>query len=61
MITNDFINVIFKKVLFPDANKFGQKMLEKMGWQQGKGLGANENGITEHIKMSYKNDSKGKY
>ncbi|KAJ8956330.1 hypothetical protein NQ318_015068 [Aromia moschata] len=42
-----------------DVNKFGQKMLEKMGWQQGKGLGAKEDGITEHIKVSYKNDSKG--
>ncbi|CAH0548766.1 unnamed protein product [Brassicogethes aeneus] len=42
-----------------DPNKFGQKMLEKMGWSSGKGLGAKENGITEHIKVSYKNDSKG--
>lgn len=30
-----------------------------MGWSQGKGLGANLDGITEHIKVSYKNDSKG--
>ncbi|XP_072387575.1 uncharacterized protein [Diabrotica undecimpunctata] len=42
-----------------DANKFGQKLLEKMGWQSGKGLGAKEDGIKEHIKISYKNDSKG--
>ncbi|KAG5888813.1 hypothetical protein JTB14_016015 [Gonioctena quinquepunctata] len=42
-----------------DANKFGQKMLEKMGWQHGKGLGAKESGITEHIKIPYKNDSRG--
>lgn len=42
-----------------DSNKFGQKMLEKMGWQHGKGLGAKEDGITEHVKVSYKNDSKG--
>lgn len=46
--------------LIVDANKFGQRMLEKMGWQLGKGLGANENGITENIKVSYKNDSQGK-
>lgn len=32
-----------------------------MGWSQGKGLGANEDGITEHIKVGYKNDSKGTY
>lgn len=48
------------KLKIIDSNKFGQKMLEKMGWQQGKGLGANENGITEHVKMSIKNDSQGK-
>lgn len=42
-----------------DSNKFGQKMLEKMGWSKGKGLGAKENGITEHVRVSYKNDSKG--
>ncbi|XP_056639861.1 uncharacterized protein PF3D7_1120600-like [Diorhabda sublineata] len=42
-----------------DANKFGQKMLEKMGWQNGKGLGRKEDGITEHIKVSHKNDNKG--
>ncbi|KAJ8916508.1 hypothetical protein NQ315_000150 [Exocentrus adspersus] len=42
-----------------DSNKFGQKMLERMGWQHGKGLGAKEDGITEHVKVSYKNDSKG--
>ncbi|KAL3270739.1 hypothetical protein HHI36_021264 [Cryptolaemus montrouzieri] len=42
-----------------DSNKFGQKLLEKMGWSAGKGLGAKEDGITEHIKVSYKNDSKG--
>lgn len=35
-------------------------MLEKMGWQQGKGLGVKEDGIKEQIKVSYKNDSKGK-
>lgn len=34
-------------------------MLEKMGWSRGKGLGAREDGITEHIRISYKNDSKG--
>lgn len=42
-----------------DANKYGQKLMEKMGWSSGKGLGAKEDGVTEHIKVSYKNDSKG--
>ncbi|KAI8437439.1 hypothetical protein MSG28_011762 [Choristoneura fumiferana] len=42
-----------------DSNKFGQRMLEKMGWSSGKGLGANENGIVEHVIARYKNDEKG--
>src|SRR5690349_4836719 len=31
-----------------DTNKFGFKMMEKMGWSQGKGLGAKEDGVQEH-------------
>ncbi|XP_022121144.1 PIN2/TERF1-interacting telomerase inhibitor 1 [Pieris rapae] len=42
-----------------DTNKFGQRMLEKMGWSAGKGLGAKENGIVEHVIAKYKNDDKG--
>lgn len=34
-------------------------MLEKMGWSSGKGLGANEQGMTEHVKVSYKNNQSG--
>lgn len=35
-------------------------MLEKMGWTSGKGLGVNEQGITEHVRVSFKNDTGGK-
>ncbi|CAK1594021.1 unnamed protein product [Parnassius mnemosyne] len=42
-----------------DNTKFGQRMLEKMGWSAGKGLGAKENGIVEHVVARYKNDEKG--
>ncbi|XP_014474939.1 PREDICTED: uncharacterized protein LOC106744564 isoform X2 [Dinoponera quadriceps] len=35
-----------------DNDKIGQKMLEKMGWTSGKGLGVNEQGITEHIRVN---------
>ncbi|XP_058795312.1 uncharacterized protein LOC131666552 [Phymastichus coffea] len=42
-----------------DPNKFGQKMLEKMGWSVGKGLGVNEQGMTEHVRVKVKNDQVG--
>ncbi|XP_040204024.1 PIN2/TERF1-interacting telomerase inhibitor 1 [Rana temporaria] len=42
-----------------DESKFGQKMLEKMGWSKGKGLGAQEQGSTEHIKVQVKNNTMG--
>jgi hypothetical protein len=34
-------------------------MLERMGWQKGKGLGANEDGKVDHITVKVKNDSTG--
>ncbi|XP_053104846.1 PIN2/TERF1-interacting telomerase inhibitor 1 isoform X2 [Hemicordylus capensis] len=42
-----------------DESKFGQKMLEKMGWSKGKGLGAQEQGNTEHIKVHVKTNTLG--
>ncbi|KAG0331265.1 PIN2/TERF1-interacting telomerase inhibitor 1 [Podila horticola] len=42
-----------------DTNKFGLKMMEKMGWAQGKGLGANEDGVTEHVKVKLKENHLG--
>ncbi|XP_061481796.1 PIN2/TERF1-interacting telomerase inhibitor 1 isoform X2 [Rhineura floridana] len=42
-----------------DESKFGQKMLEKMGWSKGKGLGAQEQGNTQHIKVQLKNNTLG--
>ncbi|XP_069579625.1 PIN2/TERF1-interacting telomerase inhibitor 1 [Brachyistius frenatus] len=42
-----------------DESKFGQKMLERMGWSKGKGLGRTEQGSTDHIKVKLKNDNYG--
>ncbi|XP_041831675.1 PIN2/TERF1-interacting telomerase inhibitor 1 [Melanotaenia boesemani] len=42
-----------------DDSKFGQKMLERMGWTKGKGLGRSEQGSTDHIKVKVKNNSYG--
>ena len=37
-----------------DQDNFGMKMLQKMGWKEGKGLGAREDGVVEHLKVSLK-------
>jgi len=42
-----------------DKSKFGMKMLQKMGWSEGKGLGKTEEGMTSHIKVSMKRDNGG--
>jgi len=42
-----------------DTGKFGHKMLTKMGWAPGKGLGANEDGNTEHVKVRLKDNNFG--
>ena len=42
-----------------DKSKFGYKMLQKMGWSEGKGLGAAEDGALEHVKVKMKCDTSG--
>ena len=43
----------------PDTNKFGYKLLSSMGWAPGKGLGINEDGGQEHIKIRLKENNYG--
>lgn len=38
---------------------FGQKMMEKMGWEKGKGLGRNADGMTQAIEVKEKKDTLG--
>ena len=43
-----------------DKTKFGFRMLEKMGWRDGRGLGVNEDGNKEHVKIHKKDDNLGR-
>ncbi|KAL7735074.1 hypothetical protein ACLKA6_000843 [Drosophila palustris] len=47
------------KALYEDDSRFGTKMLEKMGWSKGRGLGANEDGAQEFVRIRFKNDAEG--
>ncbi|XP_063696448.1 PIN2/TERF1-interacting telomerase inhibitor 1 isoform X1 [Culicoides brevitarsis] len=44
------------KALYEDESSFGSRMLAKMGWSKGKGLGANLDGAQDFIRVRYKND-----
>ena len=45
--------------ILTDSSSFGRKMLEKMGWKSGQGLGLNNDGTTSHIKIAVKDDNLG--
>lgn len=44
---------------FEDESQYGKKILEKMGWNSSAGLGKNEDGMTEHVNVQLKSNSKG--
>lgn len=43
-----------------DTDRFGYKMLEKMGWSEGGGLGAKGDGVKSHLKVTRKNNALGR-
>ena len=42
-----------------DRSKYGYRMLERMGWSEGRGLGLNEDGPAEPVKVHRKKDCSG--
>ncbi|PWA03408.1 hypothetical protein BB558_000422 [Smittium angustum] len=42
-----------------DKSKFGYRLMQKMGWSEGQGLGASGNGIVDHLKVRLKMNSLG--
>lgn len=50
---------LFLCLLVSDTTKFGYRMLQRMGWEEGKGLGAREEGRKEHVKIQGNRDNVG--
>ncbi|CAG0890419.1 unnamed protein product [Darwinula stevensoni] len=46
------------KLWSQDDSKFGQKMLEKMGWKKGDGLGRKKQGEVNPLRIDFKDDNK---
>ena len=38
-----------RNITFPSLQGIGRKVLEKQGWEEGKGLGGSKTGITEAL------------
>lgn len=56
--TNKFANYLCL-ISSSDPNQFGRKLMERMGWSDGKGLGMNEDGKKDCVKVSLKANTKG--
>jgi len=42
-----------------DKSAFGFKMIAKMGWSEGKGLGKKEDGMATHVRVKRRSDQTG--
>lgn len=52
---NDTLNRAWKD----DKTGFGFRMLQKMGWKEDKGLGKNEEGMVDSVKVKRRGDNEG--
>ncbi len=55
VVLKDTLNTHWKE----NKNGFGYKMLMKMGWSESKGLGKNEDGIVNSVKIKKRNENVG--
>jgi hypothetical protein len=55
IVLKDTLNSHWKS----NKSNFGFRMLQKMGWNEEKGLGKQENGITKFVKLSKRDDGMG--
>lgn len=46
--------------MFLDDANVGRKLLSRMGWEKGRGLGLNEQGNVDFIKVKQNRESRGK-
>lgn len=57
--SNQDLKVSHIKIAILDENRFGTKLMLKMGWSKGKGLGRDEAGSKDFLRVRFKNDVKG--
>ena len=53
------LGVTFNEAVADTSMDFGRRMLAKFGWTEGKGLGRQENGMVDHIRVKQRADQLG--
>lgn len=53
------ISISTYKFMFSDESSIGSKLMAKMGWNKGDGLGKEQHGSVDFIQVRYKNNANG--